>query len=107
MADLSYQQAATVGADCVFAAAAGGGDTVPVSPRGLLIVRNADATSKTVTVVVPGTKYGQALPDITKVITTGNFAVFGPFPADLDNGSGLVNITYSDVTSVTVAAVQL
>lgn len=108
MADLAYQTSAATGVDLTFVAAAGGGDTVPVDPRGVLIVRNADASSKTVTVVVPGTKYGQALADITKSIAAGAFAIFGPFDSDLANAStGKVDITYSAVTSVTVAAAKL
>lgn len=107
MSDLAYQSAAVTGTALNFTAAAGGGDTVPVSARGLLLVKNGDASAKTVTVVVPGTKFSQALPDVPVVVAAGATAAIGPFPADLDNGSGLVNITYSAVTSVTVAAVQL
>lgn len=107
MADLAYQQTAVTGLAASFAAASVGGDTVPVSPRGLLLVTNGDASSKTVTVVVPGTKYGQPLADIPIVVAAGTTAVVGPFPADLDNGNGLVDVTYSAVTSVTVAAVTL
>jgi hypothetical protein len=64
----------------------------------------------TVTVLTPGNdKYGQARPDIAVAVpaTTGE-RLIGPFPADLaDPADGLVAITYSGVTSLTVAAVTL
>lgn len=106
MADLSYQQSEITGIAVTFANAAAGGDTVAVNARGLLLVRNQDAAAKTVTVVVPGTKYGQALPDVPVAVDAGATAAIGPFPADLaDPTTGRVHVTYSAVTSVTVAAV--
>jgi hypothetical protein len=91
--------------------AAGGGDTIRCSDRTFLYVRNADASSKTVTLDVPGnTDYGQARPDVAVVIAAGNFAMIGPIDATfMQPGTNppTANITYSAVTSVTVAAVQL
>lgn len=108
MADLAYQNSKTTGQEVVFAAAAGGGDTVPVNEHGALLVLNGDATSKTVTVVVPGTKYGQARADIPVVVEAGDYALIGPFPTDLaDPTDGKVHITYSAVTAVEVAAITV
>lgn len=104
MALLAKQAASVVGLNpLTMNAAAGGGDTVLVDRPGVyLLVRNADATSKTVTIVRPYTTYGTADPDIPVVITTLNFAVIGPIPVEFGDANGLVAITYSAVTSVTV-----
>lgn len=108
MAALDYQQATVTGTTLTMAAAGASGDTIPVSGNGCLIVHNGDAAPKTVTVVVPGSQYGQARPDITKVIAAGGYAVFGPFPSDLgDPTDRLVDVTYSAVTSVTVGAISI
>jgi hypothetical protein len=107
MAELTHQQATIAGTTVAMAAAAGGGDTV--RPGAALLVTNGDASAKTVTIVVPGnTKYGQADPDVAVVVAAGATKLIGPLPQDLaDPTDGFVHVTYSAVTSVTVAAVQI
>lgn len=109
MATLTYQRTKITGQVVTFAAASGGGDLVPVNPDGFLLVRNNDATSKTVTIATPGnTRHGQADPDVPVAIAAGAMAMIGPFDATLrDPNDGLVHISYSATTSVTVAAVQV
>ena len=108
MADLAYTNAAAVGTDLLFAAADVAGDTIPPRDDGVVVVRNGSGAEITVTVVVPGSKYGKARPDITKAVAAGAFAVFGPFPTDLaDPADHLVDISYSAVTTVTVAAIRI
>lgn len=104
MALLAKQAATIVGLNpLTMNTAAGGGDTVLVdTPNIYLVVRNADATPKTVTIVDPRTTYGQANPDIPVVIAAGNTSVIGPIPVDFADATGIVSITYSAVTSVTV-----
>lgn len=110
MATLTYKQPVIGGTDPAFAAAAGGGDKVPPNDHGYLHVKNGGGSPITVTVLVPGnTKYGLANPDPTISVpaTTGE-RIIGPFPADMaDPADGLVAITYSGVTTVTVAAITL
>lgn len=94
----------------VYAAAAAGGDTVAVNPGETvrLLVKNGDASAKTVTIVDPRTQYGQASPDVPVVIANGNAGhteITLP-PEFADPTTGLVSITYSAVTSVSVAAVR-
>jgi hypothetical protein len=104
---LTPQPAAVTGTNLTMATAAGGGDTIVGGSGTLLVVRNGDASSKTVTVVRPGTTYGTADPDIALVIPAGGIAIFripSEF-ADPTDPVGGVDITYSAVTSVTVAAV--
>lgn len=104
MALLAKQAASIVGLNPItMNAANGGGDTVLVDAPGVyLLVRNGDASAKTVTIVDPRTSYGQANPDIPVVIAAGNQAVIGPIPPEFADANGLVSITYSAVTSVTV-----
>lgn len=79
-----------------------------VSDSSFLIVKNTSASPCTVTVVVPGSKYGQAIPDVpvTVPITTGERWI-GPFKSDMCDTQGDISITFSPTTSVTAALVQM
>jgi len=107
MATLTPQQVLVTGMTVTMGSAAGGGDKV--SPGTVLVVRNGDASAKTVTVVVPGnTKYGVAAPDYTYSVPASGIAMIGPLPQDLaDPVTNLIDITYSAVTSVTVGSVAV
>lgn len=109
MATLSYQRAAISGTALTMASAAGGGDKVRPSQSGLVLVTNGGVGSITVTVAVPGnTRYGGAEPDVAVSVAAGASKLIGPFPNDLaDPSDGLVALTYSGVTSVTVAAIAV
>lgn len=105
MATLDVQDAQVQGATLTFASASGGGDAVSARGGVFLLVRNADASPKTVTLVRPGTEFGVAVPDVPFAVAAGTTALLGPIPSDFtDPDTGLVGITYSAVTSVTVAA---
>lgn len=107
MATIPYVQAAVAGANPGFAAATSGGDVLAPNDHGILLVNNGSGSSITVTIAVPGnTKYGIANPDPTIAVPAGTIRAIGPFPSDLgDPTDGMVHITYSAVTTVTVAAV--
>lgn len=109
MATLSYAQAGIAGTNPGFVAAAAGGDKIAPNDRGALLVHNAGAGSINVTIVVPGnTKYGLPNPDVVDAVPAGAYRIIGPFPADLaDPADGLVAITYSGVTAVNVAPIQI
>ena len=108
MATITYQQSKTTGTALNFVAASAGGDQVATSDRGLFLVKNGGASAVTVTVATPGnTKYGAAIPDISVSVAAGATTAVGPLPSDLANSSGVADITYSAVTSVTVAAVAI
>lgn len=107
MAQIPYTQSSVVGATIPWAPAAAG-DTVAVASDGVLLVRNGSGSPVTVTVVVPGSKYGQARPDITKAIAAGADAVFGPFPADIgDPTDRMVHVNYSATADVERAAISI
>ncbi|MFB7031710.1 MULTISPECIES: hypothetical protein [unclassified Streptomyces] len=87
-------------------AAAGGGDTAPCGPGHLLAVINGGATPQTVTVATPGKSAGFALADATLTVPagkTGLLALGNAFRGVNDRAA----ITYSGVTSMTVAVIKL
>lgn len=65
-------------------------------------------TAITTTVVVPGSTYGQANPDVAIAIGTNTDRLIGPLvPALADPATGLVTITHSATTAVTAAALVM
>jgi hypothetical protein len=48
-----------------------------------------------------------ANPDPIVIVPAGASRLIGPFPSDLANANSCVDITYSGVTSLTVAAIQI
>ncbi|GAW54741.1 hypothetical protein [Nocardioides sp. PD653] len=110
MATLTTQKAKTTGQAITMAAASGGGDKVDAGDHTALLVTNGGGSSINVTVAVPGnTKYGAAEPDIVVAVAAGATKLIGPLPTDLEDTTTdrLVAVTYSGVTSVTVAAIEI
>ncbi|WP_248582600.1 hypothetical protein [Nocardioides sp. InS609-2] len=110
MAQLNFVQAAIAGANPGFVAASAGGDKVVPNDRGALIVRNGSGASITVTVAVPGNgRFGLPEPDVAIAVPAGADRIIGPFPSVLGDSAtdNLVAITYSAVTTVTVAPIQI
>ena len=108
MATLDTQQVQATGTAITYVAATAGGDKI--RPSGPAIhVKNASAAAVTVTIVTPNTVQGQAIGDIAISVPAGAERMAGPFPArDFANtADGLVDITYSAVASVTVAAIRI
>jgi hypothetical protein len=86
-------------------------DTVRyVNNRMFLLCKNTSGSANTVTVVVPGSTYGQANPDIAVTVpaTTGEKWI-GPLDRGMvDTSTGLITITNSaPATGVSVAVVAL
>ncbi|MFD6432820.1 hypothetical protein [Streptomyces venezuelae] len=107
MAILSAQRLPLGGLQPTFAAAAGGGDQAPCGEKLLLLVRNGDAASKTVTLATPGSVGDLPIADAQQVIPASGSAMFPLKAVFRDPVTGRAGITYSAVTSVTVAVVQL
>jgi hypothetical protein len=105
MALLAPQQIGVVGLKPTFAAATALGDTIKPQDGLILVVINGDASAKTVTLVRPGSQYGQANPDVARSIPAGERWYF-KVPREFADTDGLIDITYSAVTSVTVALVR-
>ena len=102
MALLVRQAPSLYGTSITYAAASAGGDTFGLTATGVLRVKNGSASSVTVTVAVPGTNYQQDNPDVPVVVAAGAESAIGPIPNELAV-EGVVSVTYSAVTTVTVA----
>jgi hypothetical protein len=107
MAALTTQQVPVTGLEASYASAAAGGDTVEAGDGIFVHVKNADASDKTVTVAVPGSEYGQARPDVAVVVTAGEQRFIQIPRALADSSDNRVHLTYSAVTSVTIAALKV
>ena len=82
-------------------------DTVAADSGLFLHVKNAGGSSDTVTVVVPGTTYGQNNPDYTVSVPATTGERFIPlYPAIADPTTGLITILHSFTTSVTCAVIK-
>ncbi len=72
----------------------------------VLIVKNGGGGSINVTVVVPGSKYGQANPDVVVAVPASGERWIGPFAADMAV-DGVITVNYSGTTSVTAALLSV
>lgn len=86
-----------------------GGDKFLNDGRVIVYVKNTNASSRTVTVVTAGVLMGSiAIADVAFAVAQNEEKVIGPFPPRYFNDSGgFVNLTYSAVTGLTVAAIKL
>lgn len=108
MAELAVQQITRSGLNPAFTAAAGGGDTFDNDGATYLHVKNGGAGAITVTINSQKPCDQGFDHDITVNVPAGGERIIGPFPRDrFNNDSGEVAVSYSGVTSVTVAAVKM
>ncbi len=109
MALLTTQQIANSGLNPSFVAAAGGGDTFRAEDTVFLVVKNGGGSSITATIATPATSSeGLAIADAAVSVTNGQERWIGPFKDEFrDPATGLVTVTYSGVTSVTVGVFRL
>lgn len=108
MATLNVQAISLTGLSPSYAAASSGGDKVRPGRTTFLHVKNAGASSATVTLATPGTVGGLAIADRTVTVAASGSQMI-PVPADLYADpalDGLAAISYSDATSLTVAALR-
>lgn len=109
MATLTVHDISTAGVTPVYAAAAGGGDQFPNDGKTLVHLKNASGGIITATFVAQvacnrGTVHSSA---VAVPITTGE-KWCGPFdPAIYNDANGMCQITYSGVTTFTVAVGSL
>ena len=116
MANLTKQKVLLTGLNPTFASASGGGDEIVDNDGNtFLYVKNGGGSSINVTITSVKTSldvvgYGEALTlsDEVVAVPAGEERAIGPFPkVRFDDTDENVAIAYSDVTSVTVAAIQL
>jgi hypothetical protein len=112
LATLSTQVINRAGTVVTPVAAAGGGDAMAVGSGMMLQVVNGGGSPITVTLNIPSARTFEPNVAITSPaisVTNATTKWIGPIDAQTfaDTVTGLLSITYSGVTSVTVAAVQL
>jgi hypothetical protein len=112
LATLTTQTITRAGNVVTPVSAAGGGDAMACGSGMMLEVVNAGGSPITVTLAVPAARTYEPNVAITSPavsVVNGTTRWFGPIDAGTfqDPTTGLCTITYSGVTSVTVAAVQL
>lgn len=108
MATLSVQDINTAGVTLSFAAAAGGGDQFSNDGKTLLYVKNGGGGSINVTIASQRACDQGATHNTVVAVANGSEKTIGPFPPERYNdASGNAQVTYSGVTSVTVAVASL
>lgn len=109
MALLTTQTPSAVGTNPTYATATASDTVRYVNGRMFAICKNTSGSSNTVTVVVPGDRYGQPNPDISVVMATGTERWIGPFDQGLvDPATGLITIQNSAPgANVSIAVVAL
>jgi hypothetical protein len=95
--------------DNALVAAAGGGDAFAPGADTFFRINNGGGAPITVTFTTPATIGGIAIDNPAVVVTNAQSRLIGPFPYELfaDPTTGLCVVTYSGVTTVTVAAFKL
>lgn len=112
MATLTLQTVTRAGVTITPVAAAGGGDAMACGTYNWLRVVNGGGGSITVTIAIPSgaSQYGNVAYTSTAIVVgPGVTKDIGPIITALyqDPTTGLAQITYTGVTSVTVAAISL
>lgn len=114
MATLTALTPVETGTTYTTASAAVGGDVVANNGKTILQVTNGSGSSITVTVAAVNTDLSNPLQgSVTKSnsitsVGAGATKIIGPFPTGVfNNTSGQIAITYSAVTSITIAAITL
>lgn len=107
MAVLSPQQADLDGLDPSYAAASAGGDEFVPDDRVVLHVKNDDASPTDVTITTTAEEGGLAVADQTVTVPAGEERFIKPAQEHLIKASdGNADISYTNVTSVTVALIR-
>lgn len=108
MAALTTQTPLIAGQSISYVAAGAGGDTIsPSDGKTFLHVKNGGGSSITVTITAHGMcNQGFTHNAIVTVAAAADEAI-GPFDTQrFSNGTGGIDVTYSGVTTVTVAAIR-
>lgn len=96
------------GLEPTYASAAGGGDQFANTGKEIIHIKNGGGGAITCTVDAPNACNHGALHDMAVSVGAGEDWILGPFSkARFNDSSDFVQITYSGVTSVTIAIVQV
>lgn len=106
MALLTQQKINSTGVEPAYASAAGGGDTCVPGMGSFLHCKNGSGATITVTLVTPGLVSGLAVADRPVAIPAGEERMVLVGDEYRDPATGLASVTYSGVTSLTVASLR-
>jgi hypothetical protein len=108
MAELTVQQATSEGIIPTFTAASAEGDVFTNNGKTYIHVKNDGASSIDVTIEAQRLcNFGELHNEVVSV-GAGSEKIIGPFnPLQFNDATGKVNISYSDVTNVTVAVISI
>lgn len=104
MATLAIQTIDQDGLTPAYVSAAGGGDKVVPGAGSFIHVKNGGGSPITVTLVTPGTVSGLAVDDQTVTVTNAQERMIAVPDLYKSPSDGLASITYSGVTTVTIAS---
>jgi len=108
MAVLTLQKVSHAGLNPSYVAAEAAGDEFEAGGNRFIHVKNGGASQITVTVKSQKACDQGFTHDLTVDVPAGEERLIGSFdPARFANSAGRVQVTYSDVTSVTVAALEV
>lgn len=107
MATLTTQTAALAGLAVSLVPATSGGDACPTGAGLVLVVKNGDASSHTVTLATPGTVDGLAIADRAVTVAAGALEFIPLADIYRNPATGLASLTYDAVTSLDVAVVRV
>jgi hypothetical protein len=103
MAEITLQKIGPTGLANVAMGQAAALDTAQVGDNKKLVVRNADASSHTVTIAVPGNSFvNVANPDLAVVVAAGNLAIIPLLDAYADTSQGGRAVITYDATPATL-----
>lgn len=108
MAVITVQDVTAAGITPSYVAASAGGDSFTNNGRTMLHIKNGGTSSITVTIVSARTCNFGFQHDLTVTINASSEKMIGPFaPERFNNDSAMMQVNYSAVTSVTVAALEV
>lgn len=110
MAALTVQDVLITGLEATFENCAAGGDTFANDGNTIIEIVNGDASDHTVTIASqhPDPPAGTAQQNQAVVVTAGERRHIGPFnQRGFNDASGLVNLSYDAVTSLTIAVLKI
>ena len=105
MAALTTQQISPTGITPTFVACTSGGDTFTPGPKTFLDIKNGAGATVTVTIDTTAIEFGEPIANVVVSIPVSTEMLVGPFqPAEVEQGgTGQAQLTYSAVTSLTIA----
>lgn len=115
MAVLTLNIITSLGVTATYAAATATGDSFPSTSDERVFLHVKNGAASPITVTIPAQTASEKVAGVGPItvpskggtVPASGDALFGPFPRDYIGANGQVQVSYSAVTSVTVAAYSL